>query len=95
MTSAAFAEMQAFQRLEGPLGPERDDWRVAMIASVVANANRDGKKHPKAYEPKDFIPDWPAAYGLERRRDPLEVAAKVKATLRGLAARAKGRRPGK
>jgi Protein of unknown function (DUF4035) len=91
MTSAEFSEWRAFQRLEGPLGPEREDWRVAMLAAIVANANRDPKRAPRAYEPRDFMPDWAAAAGVSRPRlHPLEVADKVKATFARLAARGKG-----
>lgn len=88
MSSAEFAEWQAFQRLEGLLGPERDDWRVAMIASVIANANRDGKRTKRAYEPRDFIPDWAQSAGVEKPRlSPSEVADKVKSAFARLAAK--------
>jgi hypothetical protein len=83
MSSVEFAEWQAFQRLEGPLGPVRADWRAAVVASVVANANRDTRKHRKAYEPPDFIPKWDANV----RKPPLPPAVvqdKVKAFFKGL-----------
>jgi len=88
MSSVEFAEWLAFQRLEGPLGPERDDWRAAMIASVVANANRDRKRSARAYEPRDFIPDWTG--GERPRLHPLEVAEKVKRAFAGIARKARG-----
>ena len=85
MSSAEFVLWQAFQRLEGPLGPEREDWRSALIASVIANANRDAKKHRKAYQPKDFVPDWGQAAGVRRPFPaPEETAAKVRGFFQAL-----------
>lgn len=88
MTSAEFAEWEAYQRLVGPLTERREDWRFAMVASVVANGNRDAKKRRRPYEPHEFIPDWAASAGVEKPKpSPLEVAEKVKAGFRRLAAR--------
>lgn len=89
MCSAEFAEWMAFERLEGPLGPEREDWRVALIASTIANANRDPKKH-RAYTPTDFIPEWAAQAGvkpLEEAKTAEEVASIGKSWFRRLAAK--------
>jgi len=35
---------------------ERRDWRSGLIASVIANANRNPKKRSKPYQPSDFLP---------------------------------------
>ena len=35
---------------------ERRDYRAGMIASTIANANRDPKKRRKPYEARDFMP---------------------------------------
>jgi len=35
---------------------ERQDFRAALICSVIANVNRDPKKRSKPYQPKDFMP---------------------------------------
>lgn len=88
MSSVEFAEWQAFERLEGELGPARDDWRAAMIAAVIANVNKD--KGRKAFEPGDFIPDWAAAAGVKRQLSRQEVADKTKAFFQRLAARRRG-----
>ena len=82
--------MQAYQKLVGPLTPHRADWRAALVASMVANANRDAKKHPRPYSPEEFIPDWEKAAGVKRPLTPREVADKAKAAFRGLAAKSKG-----
>jgi len=56
MSSAELTEWMAFFSLE-PWGTEVEDWRAAMVASVIANVNRDPKKR-KPYEPKDFMPRY-------------------------------------
>lgn len=85
MSSREFSEWQAFQRLEGMLGPARDDFRAGLIASVIANTSRDPKRHPKAYEPQEFIPDWPATAGWRKPQlSRAEVAEKVKGVFQGL-----------
>ena len=55
MSSAEFAEWQAYDRLE-PFGPWRADLNAGIVASTIANVNRG--KNRKAYAPKDFMPDW-------------------------------------
>lgn len=45
----------AYNRLS-PIGQERADLRAGIIASVIANSNRDPKKQPRAFEPRDFMP---------------------------------------
>jgi len=32
------------------------DFRAAIIASIIANVNRDPKKKPTPYKPQDFMP---------------------------------------
>lgn len=46
----------AYERVTGPLGPERADQHAAIIAATVANAMK-GKKG-RAFKPADFIPKW-------------------------------------
>ena len=39
------------------LEPFGDDWlRTAVLASVIANANRDAKVRPEPFKPEDFMP---------------------------------------
>lgn len=86
MTSADFSLWRAYQRLAGPLGPERDDWRLAMVASVIANGQRDTKRRPRPYRPDEFIPDWAQAAGVRKPLPAREtVEDKMKAFFQGLA----------
>jgi hypothetical protein len=57
MAYGEFLEWMAFSQVE-PLGGARDDYRFAMLSSLIANANRDPKKHPQPYDFEDFMPDW-------------------------------------
>jgi hypothetical protein len=90
MSSAEFVEWQAYQQLDGPLSPWREDWRAALIASTVVNVNIDPKKQ-RRYAADDLLPNWAAQSGVEKDKPhPLEVAAKVKGYFQGLARKAKG-----
>ena len=55
ISSRDFAEWMAYSRLE-PWGPDRDDLRMGIVASTIANSNRG--KGQKAFKPTDFIPDF-------------------------------------
>lgn len=55
ISSRAFAEWMAYSRLE-PWGEERDDLRMGIIASTIANANRG--KGQKPFKPQQFMPDF-------------------------------------
>ena len=55
ITSVQFAEWMAYSRLE-PWGEERDDLRMGIVASTVANVNRPKDKKP--YKPTDFMPSF-------------------------------------
>ncbi len=57
MTSREFAEWEAYYELE-PFGEERADIRSAIVASTVANANRNPKARAKPFEVDDFMPKF-------------------------------------
>lgn len=72
-----FAEWMAYSTLE-PWGEERDDLRMGIVASTIANANRG--KNTKAYSPQDFMPKFepePEDVAIER------MIAKARAALGG------------
>ncbi|MGW2260269.1 phage tail assembly protein T [Streptomyces sp. NPDC001780] len=48
-------EWMAYERVTGPIGPERLDALVALLAATVSNTAR--AKGRKA-EPRDFLPTW-------------------------------------
>ncbi|MFE2936661.1 hypothetical protein [Streptomyces sp. NPDC059278] len=55
-TSQELTEWIAYERVTGPLGPERHDALCGILAATVSNAAR-GKGQP-ARSPADFIPKW-------------------------------------
>jgi hypothetical protein len=55
MSARQFAEWQAYGMIE-PFGPPAAFWQAGVIAATLANAHRDPKKHPKAFQPEDFMP---------------------------------------
>jgi hypothetical protein len=48
------AEWMAYAELE-PFGEGRADLRAGMLASVMANANRDSEEQPEPFQPGDFF----------------------------------------
>jgi len=71
ITSRQFAEWMAYSRLE-PWGEDRDDLRMGIMASVIANSNRGKGKKP--YKPQDFMPNFEPedeAAAIERIRENL------------------------
>lgn len=64
-----FLEWAAFAELE-PFGEERADWRAGMVASVIANVNRDPKKG-RPFQPRDFMPDFSSQRKAVAERKPL------------------------
>lgn len=44
----------AYYSLE-PFGSERDNLHTGIVAAMIGNANRDKDKHPKPFEPSDFM----------------------------------------
>ncbi len=49
----------AYYALE-PFGEERADLQAGIIASTIANVNRDPKKRRRPYKPQDFMPKFDA-----------------------------------
>ena len=54
MDSRELTEWQIYEKLE-PFGEWRSDLRMAVIASILANSNRDTKQKPQPYKPQDFM----------------------------------------
>jgi hypothetical protein len=54
MTSAELSGWLAFSSVE-PIGDDREDFRMAMLCSLIANVNRDPAKRAEPFTPMDFI----------------------------------------
>lgn len=74
MGSWRLSEWMAYYRLE-PFGSKRDEIHAALIASVIANVNRDKDKKPFPYTIEDFLinfdeeEDLPNEYLLAKLQD--------------------------
>lgn len=53
-SSRELSEWQAYEKVTGPLGQERDDTLAALVALVVANSAGSKKK----LKLSDFLPTW-------------------------------------
>lgn len=85
ISSAEFTEWQAFYQIE-PFGPEADSWRSAMLASILANVNRDPKKKREPYTIDDFMPGVPMT--IEEKR--ADLKERISAAMRAFGGRTKG-----
>ena len=72
-SSRDVAEWMAYASIE-PFGEERADLRAGIIASVIANVNRDPKKRATPFTPQDFMPF------VERESAPDDMSRKLRAT---------------
>lgn len=81
ISAEELSEWIALYRLE-PWGEERADMRAALIASIIANANRDPKKRPQPYTIKDFM----LQFEPPEPPSPEEVWAKIEAWAKAMGA---------
>jgi hypothetical protein len=54
ISSHELSEWKVFASKE-PIGQDREDLRMATLASVIANCNRDPEKRPDPFTPVDFL----------------------------------------
>lgn len=74
LTAAELREWQAYYALE-PFG---DEWpRTALLACLIANANRDTEVRPEPFEVADFMPNaqelLPGSFVAEDEADMPEI----------------------
>lgn len=55
ISSRELTEWMSYYQIE-PFGEEREDLRMGIISSTIANVNKG--KNGKTYKPKDFIPNF-------------------------------------
>lgn len=60
MSWSQFVEWSAYHQ-RNPFGEARADMRAGIVASVIANVNRDPKKKPQPYKADDFMPKYGAS----------------------------------
>lgn len=77
MGAAEFTEWAAYLAVE-PVGGVRGDLHTAMLMTLLANVNRDRKKHPKPFELGEFLTDFWKTPDARRGPDPATIMAKFK-----------------
>ncbi len=55
MPASEITEWMAYEQVSGPLGAERADLLIAIVAATVANSAIGRKRRTK---PADFLPRW-------------------------------------
>lgn len=75
MSSEELTQWQAYERVTGTLGQERDDQLAALVAERVTNSISSPKKGSKRPEMKDFIPQWDPK---DRSNSPDEMKKRLK-----------------
>ncbi len=77
LTSRDFAELLAYERIEGPVGPWREDFRFAALRFELHQLARAlGRVKGKAPRIEDFMPGWWRT--AEARRYPGRAAVMAK-----------------
>lgn len=57
MSYAEFIDWMTYYSIE-PFGGLRDDLHAAQVVAMIANVNRNPKKHKAAYKVSEFMLDW-------------------------------------
>ena len=78
MSSRELSEWMAYYSIE-PFGDERADLRSGIVASTIANVNRDPKKQKTPFKPVDFM-----AFVERPETTSTDLAAKFDAAIGGI-----------
>lgn len=90
ISSRELTEWMCYFAIEGPAGEDRADWRAGLVASTIANANRDPKKRREPFTPKDFMPEWGDSSGSGPQNDKHQQSVEQQAGIARMLARALG-----
>jgi len=61
------AEWEAYSMIE-PFGERHQDLRFGMLQCLIANVNRDSKKHSAPYRPDQFLPPNYETYSAQKEK---------------------------
>jgi len=93
LSTREFDEWLAYYQIE-PWGEERGDVRAGIIASTIANVNRNPKQRRKPYSPKDFMPVYDKPPKRQQSTEEmLRMAEMITAAMGGQDLRAKRKEP--
>jgi len=80
ITSTELVAWQVYERDYGPLGPERLDHLAALVATVIAQANRGKRGRP--WKVSDFLPQW--GRRQRRKQTPQEQLEVIRSMVRAM-----------
>lgn len=75
-----------------PWGEMRADQRTAIVAAVMANANRDPARTPEAFRPSDFMPYLKADPVVEAKKLAERIVASLAPQRSGMSKAERSRR---
>lgn len=87
LSSRDFGELLAYETLEGPVGPWRQDYLFARLLHQGASIAAAGSRSRRTWKVADFMPPWWA--GPKTRKSAKEIEAKLEAWAAGLTPRKK------
>lgn len=95
LTTTQLSEWEAYDRLE-PVGRQRDDYRTALLCSVVTNIAR-AIWHKKGStlqmtSPADFLPQWAGKEGSSDTPPKKQSVEEMKSFLQSLVSHSKGKK---
>jgi hypothetical protein len=87
MDSREYTGWLVYERLYGPLGPERQDYLFAQVCATLYNVNRS--KGKKAASPVDYAPPWADRKAWpwaepKQEQTPEEMLRAIKTMTRGM-----------
>ncbi len=82
ISSRELSEWMAFYAVE-PWGCQVDDQRTGLVASVIANVNRDPKRRATPYQVNDFMPKRGEQREQKNWQDLLKTVELINAALGG------------
>lgn len=90
LTARQLAEWEAYNTLD-PIGEDREDLRMGILASTIANmiGGAVAGKKAKTFKPEDFIPDW------DGKKATTQTSEQMRNLLMGMASNKKGNKKNK
>lgn len=77
MTPRQFEALREVMQREADAKNERADFHAGLVASVIANVNRDPKKRPDPFTAADFMPNKAPKPKKKPTTDPLALATAI------------------
>lgn len=84
VSATEFMYWVAYERIE-PFASDKNDYMLAQLCSMQANASRDSRKRPRPFAAHEFLPNWSAAADMDIADANRRKALQMQSTLRTFA----------